>query len=130
VLALFSRELNLFSLGEEGAHSVGVSVETVKRILLAVSAVVTGVAISVTGPIGFIGLLVPHLLRMLVGPDHRRLIPASALGGGLFLVLCDLIGRSIVPPFEIRVGIITAIIGSPYLLSLVLRTQKRAVGAR
>ena len=132
VLALifFSRELNLFSLGEEGAHSLGVPVERVKRLLLALSAVITGVAISVSGPIGFVGLLVPHLLRMLVGPDHRRLIPASALGGSLFLVLCDLVGRSIAPPFEIRVGIITAVIGSPYLLSLLLRTQRRAVGAK
>ena len=132
VLALifFSRELNLFSLGEEGAHSLGVHVERVKRVLLALSAVITGVAISVSGPIGFVGLLVPHLLRMLVGPDHRRLIPASALGGGLFLVVCDLVGRSIAPPFEIRVGIITAVIGSPYLLSLLLRTQRRAAGAR
>lgn len=129
-LSLFSRELNLFSLGEEGAHSLGVSVEAVKRLLLALSAIVTGVAISVSGPVGFIGLLVPHLLRMLIGPDHRRLIPASALGGGLFLVVCDLIGRSIAPPFEIRVGIITAVIGSPYLLSLVLRTQRRAASAR
>lgn len=132
VLALifFSRELNLFSLGEEGAHSLGVHVERVKRVLLALSAVITGVAISVSGPIGFVGLLVPHLLRMVVGPDHRRLIPASALGGGLFLVVCDLVGRSIAPPFEIRVGIITAVIGSPYLLSLLLRTQRRAPGAR
>ncbi len=132
VLALifFSRELNLFSLGEEGAHSLGVHVERVKRVLLALSAVITGVAISVSGPIGFVGLLVPHLLRMVVGPDHRRLIPASALGGGLFLVVCDLVGRSIAPPFEIRVGIITAVIGSPYLLSLLIRTQRRAAGAR
>ncbi len=132
VLALifFSRELNLFSLGEEGAHSLGVHVERVKRVLLALSAVITGVAISVSGPIGFVGLLVPHLLRMVVGPDHRRLIPASALGGGLFLVVCDLVGRSIAPPCEIRVGIITAVIGSPYLLSLLLRTQRRAAGAR
>jgi len=130
MLSLFSRELNLFSLGEEGAHSLGVSVEAVKRLLLAVSAIVTGIAISVSGPVGFIGLLVPHLLRMLIGPDHRRLIPASALGGGLFLIACDLIGRSIAPPFEIRVGIITAVIGSPYLLSLVLRTQRRAASTR
>jgi iron complex transport system permease protein len=72
---------------------------------------------------------VPHLLRILVGPDHRRLIPAAALGGGLFLVVCDLVGRSVAPPFEIRVGIITAVIGSPYLLSLIVRTQKRAASA-
>jgi iron complex transport system permease protein len=130
VLALFSRELNMFSFGEEGAHSLGVPVEGVKRLLLAVSAVVTGVSISVSGPVGFIGLLVPHLLRMLMGPDHRRLMPAAALGGGTFLVACDLVGRVVAPPFEIRVGIITAIIGSPYLLSLVLRTQRRSLGAR
>lgn len=129
-LTLFSRELNLFSLGEEGAHSLGVHVERVKRVLLALSAIITGVAISVSGPIGFVGLLVPHLLRMLVGPDHRTLIPASALGGGLFVVACDLVGRSVAPPFEIRVGIITAVIGSPYLLSLLLRTQRRALGVR
>lgn len=128
-LAFFSRELNLFSLGEEGAHSLGVHVERVKRLLLAFSAIITGVAISVSGPVGFVGLLVPHLLRMLLGPDHRKLIPAAALGGGLFLVVCDLVGRSVAPPFEIRVGIITAVIGSPYLLSLIVRTQKRAAGA-
>jgi cobalamin transport system permease protein len=125
-LTLFSRELNLFSLGEEGAHSLGVHVERVKRLLLVLSAIITGVAISVSGPVGFVGLLVPHLLRMLVGPDHRRLIPAAALGGGLFVVVCDLVGRSVAPPFEIRVGIITAVVGSPYLLGLILRTQKRA----
>ena len=130
VLGLFSRELNLLSFGEEGAHALGVPVEGVKRLLLAVSAVVTGVAISVSGPVGFIGLLVPHLLRMLMGPDHRRLLPAAALGGGMFLAACDLIGRAIAPPFEIRVGIITAILGSPYLLSLVVRTQRRSSGAR
>jgi len=87
--------------------------------------VVTGVAIAVSGPIGFVGLLIPHLLRFLVGPDHRALLPASALGGALFLVLCDLLGRALLPPFEIRVGIITAILGSPYLLSLIVRIQRR-----
>ncbi len=130
VLAFFSRELNLFSLGEEGALSLGVRVEWVKRALLAVSAVVTGVTIAVAGPIGFVGLLVPHLFRLIVGADHRVLIPASALGGALFLVLCDLVGRAVVPPFEIRVGIITGILGAPYLLSLIVRTQRRGAKAR
>ena len=124
-LALFSRELNLFTLGEEGARSLGMNVETVKRLLLAVSALVTGAAISVSGPVGFVGLLVPHLLRLLVGPDHRVLVPASALGGAVFLLLCDLVGRAAVPPFQIRVGIITAVLGSPYLLWLVVRSQRR-----
>ncbi len=126
VLGLFSRELNLFSLGEEGAMTLGVHVEWTKRALLAVSAVVTGVTIAVAGPVGFIGLLVPHFFRLVVGADHRVLLPASALGGALFLVLCDLVGRAIAPPYEIRVGIITGILGSPYLLSLIVRTQRRA----
>jgi iron complex transport system permease protein len=131
VLSLFSRELNLFTLGEEEALSLGMRVESTKRLLLGIAAVVTGVAIAVSGPIGFVGLLIPHLLRFLVGPDHRSLLPASALGGALFLVLCDLLGRALLPPFEIRVGIITAIIGSPYLLSLIIRIQRRsAVRAR
>jgi iron complex transport system permease protein len=130
-LSLFSRELDLFSLGEEGALSLGMHVERMKRLLLALTAVITGVSIAVAGPVGFVGLLVPHLMRFIVGPGHRTLIPASALGGALFLVLCDLVGRSIAPPFEIRVGIITAILGSPYLLSLIVRIQRRgARGAR
>ncbi|HET6487083.1 MAG TPA: iron ABC transporter permease [Spirochaetia bacterium] len=125
VLSFFTRELNLFTMGEEGAQTLGVAVERTKRILLAVAAVLTGVAISVAGPIGFIGLLVPHFFRLIVGADHRALLPAASLGGAVFLVLCDLVGRSIAPPFEIRVGIITAVLGSPYLLSLIVRTQRR-----
>ena len=124
-LSLFARELNLFTLGEEQALSLGMHVEATKRVLLGIAAVVTGVAIAVCGPIGFVGLLVPHLFRFLVGPDHRALLPASALGGALFLVLCDALGRALIPPLEIRVGIITAVLGSPYLLSLIVRIQRR-----
>lgn len=124
VLALFARDLNLLALGEEGARALGMNAEAVKKVLLGISALVTGVAISVSGPVGFIGLLVPHLLRLLVGPDHRLLLPAAALGGALFLVLCDLAGRIVAPPFEIRVGIITAVLGSPYLLWLIIRSQR------
>ena len=127
VLSFFSRELNLFTLGEEGALSLGMHVERTKRLLLLLSALVTGVAISASGPIGFVGLLIPHLLRFIVGADHRTLIPSSALGGALFLVLCDMLGRAIAPPFEIRVGILTAILGSPYLLSLIVRNQRQGV---
>ena len=127
VLGFFSRELNLFALGEESALSLGMRVETTKRLLLALSAIVTGIAISVGGPIGFVGLLVPHFFRFLIGADHRSLIPASALGGALFLIVCDLLGRSIAPPLEIRVGIITAILGSPYLLSLIVSIQRRGL---
>jgi len=127
VLFAFARELNLFSLGEEDAQSLGLAVERTKRILLAVTAVVCGVAISVSGPVGFVGLLIPHLLRLVVGPDHRRLLPASALAGALFLILCDLVGRVLAPPFEVRVGIITAILGSPYFLYLILRAQRKGL---
>lgn len=127
VLFAFARELNLFSLGEENAQSLGLAVERTKRILLAVTAVVCGVAISVSGPVGFVGLLIPHLLRLVVGPDHRRLLPASALAGALFLILCDLVGRVLAPPFEVRVGIITAILGSPYFLYLILRAQRKGL---
>ncbi len=125
VLFFFTRELNLFTLGEESAHSLGMHVERTKRIVLAVTAVVTGMAISISGPVGFVGLLIPHLFRMLVGPDHRILLPVSALGGALFLLLSDLMGRILIPPFEIRVGIITAVLGSPYFLYLIIRYQRK-----
>jgi iron complex transport system permease protein len=127
VMGLFARPLNLLALGEEGAQSLGLGVEPAKRVLLAVTAAVAGVAISISGPVGFVGLLIPHLFRLLVGPDHRVLLPASILGGALFLVLCDLAGRALVPPFEIRVGIITAVLGSPYFLFLILRAQRKGL---
>jgi iron complex transport system permease protein len=125
LLFFFSRELNLFALGEDHAHSLGMHVERTKRIVLAITAGITGMAIAMSGPIGFVGLLIPHLLRLLVGPDHRVLLPAAALGGALFLVLSDLVGRVLVPPYEIRVGIVTAVLGSPYFLYVILRTQRR-----
>lgn len=125
VLFAHTRELNLFALGEDHAHSLGMRVERTKRLLLATTAVATSMAISVAGPIGFVGLLVPHLFRLILGPDHRYLLPASALGGALFLVLSDLVGRVLIAPLEIRVGIITALAGSPYFLYLILRSQRR-----
>jgi iron complex transport system permease protein len=125
VATLFlSRELNLLTIGEEGAHALGLRVEAAKRILLALAAVLTGAAVSVTGTIGFVGLLVPHLLRLLIGADHRDLLPASVMGGALFVVVCDLVGRSVAPPFEIRVGVVTALLGAPYLIFLILRHRR------
>ena len=127
VLYLFNRELNLFALGEESAHSLGMHVERTKRIILAITAVITGMAISISGPVGFVGLLIPHLFRMLIGPDHRLLMPVSAVGGALFLLTSDLLGRILIPPFEIRVGIITAVLGSPYFLYLIIRYQRKGL---
>ena len=121
------RELNLFALGEEHAHSLGMHVERTKRLLLGATAVATAMAVAMAGPVGFVGLLMPHLFRLIVGADHRSLMPAAALGGALFLVMCDLLARILVPPFEIRVGIITALLGSPYFLLLIIRSQRRGI---
>jgi iron complex transport system permease protein len=128
LLVVLSRPLNLFSLGEEGAHSLGVNVELTKRVLLVASALVTGVAVSISGSIGFVGLLVPHILRLIIGPDHRYLVPASALGGGIFLVVCDAVGRTIASPYEVKVGVITALLGAPYLFALLIRFKRRMKG--
>ena len=126
-LFFFTRDLNMFALGEENAYSLGMRVEWTKRLIMGISAVLTGMAIAIGGPVGFIGLLIPHLFRFVVGPDHRILLPTAALGGGAFLVLCDLLGRVIARPFEIRVGIITAVLGSPYFLYLIIRYQRRGL---
>jgi iron complex transport system permease protein len=121
VLLAYSRDLNVLLLGEEDAHSLGVDVERTKRVLLAVAAIVTAAAVAVSGVIGFVGLIVPHVMRLLVGPDHRILLPTSALAGASFLVVTDTIARS--GPAEIPVGIVTAALGAPFFLYL-LRTRE------
>jgi iron complex transport system permease protein len=121
VLALFARDLNALLLGEEDAHGVGVDVETTKRVLLAVASVVTAAAVAVTGVIGFVGLVVPHVMRLLVGPDHRILLPTSALAGASFLVATDTIARA--GAAELPVGVVTAALGAPFFLYL-LRTRE------
>ncbi len=124
---LFARELNILATGEDAARGVGVPVEWTKRILLALCALVTAVGVSVSGTIGFVGLLVPHMLRLVVGPDHRRLLPACAIGGAAFLILADLGARLVIRPAEISVGVITSFLGVPFFLYL-LRRQRAGVG--
>ncbi|MEK9150066.1 MAG: iron chelate uptake ABC transporter family permease subunit, partial [Candidatus Desantisbacteria bacterium] len=126
VLYLLSRELNILQFGEETALHLGIEVETVKRILLVASALVTAVSVSVSGIIGFVGLIIPHMVRLIIGPDHRILLPASVLCGAIFLVLCDTLARTISYPIEIPIGIITAAIGAPYFVYL-LRRRKKAI---
>jgi len=126
-LLWYSRELNLLLLGDEEARAMGVRVPTVRRMLLLASALVTGAAVSVSGIIGFVGLVVPHMLRLVAGPDHRILIPASALGGATLLVAADTVSRVIVEPAEIRVGVITAFAGAPFFLWLLFRHRRRMV---
>ena len=121
VLLFYARDLNVLLLGEEEAHGLGIEVERTKRILLAVSSVVTGAAVAVTGVIGFVGLIVPHGMRLLVGPDHRILLPTSALAGASFLVATDTLARS--GPAEIPGGIVTAALGAPFFLYL-LRSRE------
>lgn len=126
LICFFARELNALQFGEEQALHLGMEVETVKRILLVGVALVTAVSVSVSGIIGFVGLVIPHMVRLMVGPDHRILLPASGLAGGVFLVLADTLARTLMRPAEIPIGIITAAIGAPYFIYL-LRRRKKAV---
>jgi iron complex transport system permease protein len=118
-LLFFARDLNLLSLeGEEGSAALGMRVKSVQRILLILSSLVTGAAVAFTGTIAFVGLIVPHVIRLLLGPDHRVLLPASFLAGGIFLVAADLLARVMVSPEELRLGTITSLIGVPFFLYL------------
>ena len=104
-------DLNLSALGEERAGQLGLEVDRFKRLALATGALLTGAAVSVSGVIGFVGLMTPHILRRVVGADHRRLVPASMLGGACFMVLADLAARTVASPEEIPVGAVTALVG-------------------
>ena len=121
VFAWLARPLNLLSLGPDSAESRGLDVARAQRAAFFSASLATGAAVSVGGPIGFIGIIVPHLVRLLVGPDHRLVLPASALFGAAFLVGCDLVARTILAPVELPVGIITALIGGPFFLWLLIR---------
>lgn len=123
VLMMYSRDLNVLLLGEEDAHSLGVEVERTKRVLLLVSSLMTAAAVAVSGVIGFVGLIVPHAMRLVVGPDHRVLLPASALGGAIFLVLADALARSVLGAAELPVGIVTAFVGVPFFLYLLRQRE-------
>ena len=125
---VYSRDLNLLLAGEETAQSLGVNVPRVRLILLAVTALMTGTAVSIAGGIGFIGLIVPHMLRLVIGPDHRLLLPTAALGGAVFLTLADTVARLLLPPTELQVGIVTALFGAPFFLFLLWR-QRRFVNS-
>ena len=115
---LFGRDLNVLTLGDDTAWYLGLNVEHVRIILLALSSLMAASAVAVSGVIGFIGLVVPHLMRIIIGPDHRALLPASALAGGALLVLADVVARTIAAPTEIPVGIITSLLGAPFFLYL------------
>lgn len=123
IMYVFSREMNAIIMGEETAEHLGVNIEKVKNIILLCGSLVTAVAVSVSGIIGFVGLIIPHITRLLVGPDNRILVPFSAIFGAIFLVFADTLSRTIIQPIEIPIGIITAIFGGPFFL-YILRTNK------
>ncbi|MFS8543480.1 MAG: iron chelate uptake ABC transporter family permease subunit, partial [Limnochordales bacterium] len=122
-LWVFSRDLNLLLGGEDDARSLGVPVERTKRWVMVLTALATGAAVSVAGVIGFVGLIVPHIMRLLIGPDHRWLIPASGLLGASFLILADLVARTAFSPVELRTGIVTALCGVPFFLYLLAKRR-------
>jgi len=121
---ILSQDLNAISIGEEEATHLGVEVETIKKILFVVAALITGALVSITGIIGFVGLIIPHIMRMVVGPNHKILIPATCLAGAAFLILSDTLARSLFPPVEISIGVITSLIGAPIFIFLLRRAQK------
>jgi iron complex transport system permease protein len=126
VIMLFPRELNIMLLGDDQARATGLDVVRVRRLLLVVTAVLTGAIVSVTGVIGFVGLVVPHIVRLLVTSDHRVLLPASALFGAIFLTVADLIARMLFSPVTLQTGVVTALLGAPMFLVLVLRPARGA----
>jgi len=126
VILLYSRSLNVMQLDEEQAQQLGINVERLKLILLVAATLITAAAVSFVGTIGFVGIITPHAVRLLWGPDYRFLLPLSILSGAIFLILADLIARTALAPTEVPVGVITAICGAPFFLYL-LRRRKRAV---
>jgi iron complex transport system permease protein len=120
-----SQALNLLAVGEDAARSLGVDSDRVQRTVFLVSAVLTGAVVSVSGMIGFVGMVVPHLVRILCGADHRLLLPVSALGGGILLMVADTVARTVVAPAEIPVGVITSLIGGPFFIYLLMTRKYR-----
>lgn len=121
ITAYYSRDLNLMLIGEETAATIGVEVEKVKAVLLFTASVLTGVSVAASGMIGFVGLVVPHLMRMLAGPDHRLLVPVCVMAGALVLAVADLAARTLVAPTELPLGVVTALFGAPFFLYLLRR---------
>lgn len=128
VLLSYGRTLNLFALGERQAEHLGVNVVRTRLIVLTVSTLITAAAVSVAGTVGFVGLVVPHLVRLMVGPDYRILLPVTAIFGGIYLLWADTLARMLLSPTEIPLGVVTAFLGAPFFAYL-LRKNKKRMGA-
>ena len=125
ILLLHCRELNAFAIGEDNARSIGVHVKRVRITVLVTVSVLIGVCVSIGGTIGFVGLVTPHIVRMLTGPNHRKLLPASMFGGAVFLMLCDLVARVIINPLELPIGAVTSFIGAIVFVVIFYRNKRR-----
>ena len=128
VLLLFSRDLNVMVLGDEAAEGLGVPSTRTRVLLLGIATLVAAACVSVSGIIGFVGLVIPHILRIITGPDHRTLLPLATFGGALFVLLADTLARTMLAPSEIPVGIITSMVGAPYFLYLLRSRKGRSYG--
>jgi iron complex transport system permease protein len=122
----FTKEMNILLQGEKRAMQLGVEVETAKRVLLVAAGALTAIAVSVSGIVGFVGLVVPHICRLLVGPGHRRLLPMALLGGAAMMGIADLLSRTMLAPTEIPVGVVTTFVGAPLFVYLLRRGRKTA----
>jgi len=119
----FTRDLNVMSMGEETAQHLGVNTERTRQVLLAIASLITAAAVAISGVIGFVGLIIPHMTRLVIGPDHRILLPASTIVGAMFLVICDSVARIATGASELPVGVITALVGTPFFIYLLRRRK-------
>ncbi len=122
-----ARELNAFAIGENNARHIGVNVRRIKLVTLVAVSALIGVCVSIGGTIGFVGLVTPHMVRMLSGPNHRRLLPCCIFGGAVFLMLCDLLARTIVNPLELPIGVVTSFIGSILFIVIFYQSRRNTV---
>jgi iron complex transport system permease protein len=129
VVFVLTHELNLLATGDDLAMARGVDVRKTNKILFAATSLTVGAIVAVCGPIGFVGMMVPHICRLLVGSDHRYLMPATFLLGGSFLTVCDTLARTVIAPAEIPVGVITALLGGPFFIWLLIGRPTGTRGA-
>lgn len=124
VIFILSQDLNAISIGEEEAIHLGIEAETIKKVLFFITSLITASLVSICGIIGFVGLIIPHMMRFIVGPNHKILIPSTCLAAAAFMIICDVLSRTLLVPLEIPIGVITAIIGAPIFIIL-LRTKQK-----
>ena len=124
IILRYARELNAFAIGEDNARHIGVNVKKVKLIVLITVSVLIGICVSISGSISFVGLVIPHMARMITGPNHKRLLPSSMFSGAIFLLLADLVARTLLSPIELSIGVVTSLVGAVAFVIIFYRTRK------